>query len=60
MRSPLRSKMELLLNETCKTSRLGIAAKFKMHLIGILIKLNRISEINACKFPQEFYKIMKN
>ena len=32
-------------NETCKTLRRKIAAKFRMHFIGSLIKLNRISEV---------------
>ena len=33
------------LNETYKTMRRRIAAKFRMHHIGSLIKLNRISEV---------------
>ena len=32
-------------NETCKTSRHRIATKFRMHLIGSLIKANLISEV---------------
>ena len=33
------------LKETCKTLRLRISAKFRIHLIDSLIKLNRISEV---------------
>ena len=40
----LLSKLERRLYETCKTSRRRIASKFKMHFIGSLIELNRISE----------------
>ena len=39
------SKFEWRLYETCKTSRLKITAKFRMHLIGSLINLNCISEV---------------
>ena len=45
MRSQLLSKLELALNQTCKTLQLRIVAKLKMHLLGNLIKLNQISEI---------------
>ena len=45
MRSQLFSKLELLLNETCKTSLLRISAEVNMNLIGILMKLIRINEI---------------
>ena len=38
------SKLERRLYETWKTSRRRIAAKFDMHFIGSLIKLNRINE----------------
>ena len=41
----LLSKLEWLFNETCKTSRLGNASKFRMHFIGSLLKLIRISEV---------------
>ena len=44
MRYQLLLKLEFLPNETCKTLRLGIAANFRLHLKGTLIKLNRISE----------------
>ena len=44
MRSQLLSKLVRRPNETCKTSQRRIAAKFNMHFIGSLIKLNRISE----------------
>ena len=36
----LLSKLERNLNETSKTSGLGIAAKFRMHLLSSLIKIN--------------------
>ena len=39
------SKLERRLKETCKILRRRIAVKFRMHLIGSLIKLNRISEV---------------
>ena len=37
-------KIEQRLYETCETSRRRIAAKFKIHFIGSLIKINRIRE----------------
>ena len=46
MGSQLLSKLELRLNETCKTCRKRIAAKFKMHLKSSLIKFIRISEVS--------------
>ena len=39
------SKLERRLHGTCKTSRLAIAAKFQMHLLGSLINSNSISEV---------------
>ena len=45
LRSQLLSKLELLLNETSKTSCLKIAAKLQIHSLGSLIKLNWINEV---------------
>ena len=43
--SQLLSKVELRPNETCKTSVLGIAAKFRMHFIGSSVKTKCLSDI---------------
>ena len=43
--SQLLSKLEQRLNEICKALRRKIAAKFRVHFIGSLIKLNRIKEV---------------
>ena len=45
MRSRLLSRLERRLNETSKSLRRIIAAKFSMHLLGSLMKLNRINEV---------------
>ena len=45
MRSQLLLKIEILFDEICRVSRLGIAAKSKLHLLGSLMELHRISEI---------------
>ena len=37
--------MKVSIYETCKTLRRRIGAKFRMHHIGSLIKLNRVSEV---------------
>ena len=44
--SQLLSKLERRLNETCKALRGEIAATLRVHFIGGLIKLNRISEVS--------------
>ena len=45
MKDSAALKIERRPNETCKTLLLGIAAKFRMHLIGSLININSISEV---------------
>ena len=58
--SQLLSELERRLNEAWKTLRLEIAAKFRMHFIGSLIKLNRISEVLIHgRFSQNFIKSWK-
>ena len=48
------------LNEICKTLRRKNAAKFRMHFIGSLIKLNRISEVSMHgRFFESFIKSWK-
>ena len=60
-RSHLLSKLERRLNETCNTSRLGIATKFRIHLTGSLIKLILNSVTFQCMDALwEFYAIMEN
>ena len=60
MKVSAASKLERRLNETCKTLRRKIAAKFRMHLIGSLIKLNRISEgLMHGRFFENFIKSWK-
>ena len=55
--SQLLSKLERRLYETYKTSRHGIAAKFKMRLLGSLINLNCISEVlMRGRFLENFIK----
>ena len=44
------SKLELLLNETCKTSRLQIATKIWMNRSSSLIKVENIRENGRTKF----------
>ena len=44
MRSQLLLKLERLLIETCQTLWLRIAAKFRLHHKGSLVKLNSINE----------------
>ena len=54
------SKLERRLNEPCKTLRRRIAAKFSMHLIGSLIKVNRIREVLMHgRFVANFIKLLK-
>ena len=58
MRSQLLLKLEQLLNETCKNVGLGIAAKFRMHLLGSLIELTRIIEnLMHGNFLESFIKL---
>ena len=45
MKISAAAKLERRFNETYKTLRRRIAAKFRMHLIVSLIKLNLISEV---------------
>ena len=60
MGSQLLSKFEWRLHETCKTLRRRIAAKFRMRLIGSLIKINRISEVLMhVRFFENFTKSWK-
>ena len=48
------------IGETGKTLRRRIVAKFRMHLIGSLIKLNRISEVLMHgRFFENFIKSWK-
>ena len=54
------SKLERRLNETCKTLRHRIAAKFSMHLMDSLINLNCISEVLMHgRFLENFIKSWK-
>ena len=61
MQATITSKLEQCLNETYKILRHRIAAKFRMHLIGSLIKLNRISEVLMhTRFFEKLIKSWKN
>ena len=53
-------KIERCLSETCKTLQRRNAAKFRMYLIGSLIKFNQISEVLMHgRFCENFIKSWK-
>ena len=61
MKVSAASNLERRRNESGKTLRRRIAAKFRMNLKGSLIKLNQISGVLMHeRFFSEFYKIMEN
>ena len=60
MKASVAFKQERRFNETCKTLRRRIAAKFRMHLICDLIKLNQISKVLLHgRFFENFIKSWK-